>query len=424
MPLVTRVGRRLLTCSDFLTSAGRLEMVNSVLSSLPTFYLTTLKLYAGIVVQVDKYRQHCLWRKKGLENKNPPLAAWQLVCKPKDQGGLGVINLTVQNDCLLLKHLDKFFNHADQPWVHLIWEKYYQTDLPPAKMSECSFWWRDCLKLLGKYKSMATCTLGMGQTVLLWEDIWTNQRLTVSFPHLSSFAINPHITVKQAVEPVSMLDMFHLPLSVEAFEEFHEFVTLVEEHHSQDTQDVWTYVWGSKYAAKKAYDWLHAGPAPHPAFKWLWKSCCQKKHKVFGWLFLVDRLNTREILLRKTFFLEEYSCVMCNSDSIEARDHLFFHCPFAKTCWRALAPTADLMGFQGLDCLMHLRERIGKPFFMEIILMGLWAIWKTRNAFIFQQRTPSLYHCRAIFKEEMLWLKLRAGRKAYTDFAVWVDSFI
>jgi hypothetical protein len=30
-----------------------------------------------------------------------------LVRKPKDKGGLGVINLSVQNDALLIKHLNK-----------------------------------------------------------------------------------------------------------------------------------------------------------------------------------------------------------------------------------------------------------------------------------------------------------------------------
>ena len=61
------------------------------------------------------------------------------MCKPKDKGGLGVIELTVQNTCLLMKHLDKFFNYVDQPWVYLIWEKYHHNDLPPAKISDCSF---------------------------------------------------------------------------------------------------------------------------------------------------------------------------------------------------------------------------------------------------------------------------------------------
>jgi hypothetical protein len=36
--------------------------------------------------------------------------------KPKDKGGLGVINLWLQNDALLLKQLSKFYNKEDIPW--------------------------------------------------------------------------------------------------------------------------------------------------------------------------------------------------------------------------------------------------------------------------------------------------------------------
>jgi hypothetical protein len=35
------------------------------------------------------------------------------------QGGLGVIDLAVQNKALLLKHLHNFFNKADISWVDL-----------------------------------------------------------------------------------------------------------------------------------------------------------------------------------------------------------------------------------------------------------------------------------------------------------------
>ena len=186
--------------------------------------------------------------------------------------------------------------------MHLVWKNYYQSDLPPAKITDCSFCWRDCLKLLGKFKSLAVCSLGQGRSILLWEDKWTTQRLFGLFPRLSSFAIDTNVSVKLAFDAPSLLDLFHLPLSEEAFQEFHDFVTLLEGHYSQDSADIWSYSWGSKYTAKQAYDAFHTGPEPHPAFKWLWKSCCQKKHKVFGWLFLVDRLNTRDLLLRKTFF--------------------------------------------------------------------------------------------------------------------------
>lgn len=60
------------------------------------------------------------------------LAAWDLVCKPKNKGGLGILNLEVQNIALLIKHLDRFFNCKDLPWVKLIRNKYYaDSDKPP-----------------------------------------------------------------------------------------------------------------------------------------------------------------------------------------------------------------------------------------------------------------------------------------------------
>ena len=48
-----------------------------------------------------------------MDKKKTPLAAWEMVCKPKAQGGLGVMDLTVQNNYLLMKHIHKFYNKAN-----------------------------------------------------------------------------------------------------------------------------------------------------------------------------------------------------------------------------------------------------------------------------------------------------------------------
>jgi hypothetical protein len=68
-------------------------MINSVLSSMPTFYMCDIKVPIEIWKQVDKYRRHCLWKGGDINSKKPPLAAWNMVTKPKNKGGLGVINL-------------------------------------------------------------------------------------------------------------------------------------------------------------------------------------------------------------------------------------------------------------------------------------------------------------------------------------------
>jgi hypothetical protein len=49
-----------------------------------------------------------------------------MVCRPKDKGGVGILNLKVQNEALLLKYLHKFYNKVNTPWVKLIWNTYYR----------------------------------------------------------------------------------------------------------------------------------------------------------------------------------------------------------------------------------------------------------------------------------------------------------
>jgi hypothetical protein len=43
--------------------------------------------------------------KKDINVQGKCLAKWDLVCRPKDQGGLGVLNLGLQNKALLIKNL-------------------------------------------------------------------------------------------------------------------------------------------------------------------------------------------------------------------------------------------------------------------------------------------------------------------------------
>ena len=107
--------------------------------------------------------------------------AFQKCCIPKRKGGLGIINLRSQNKALLLKHLDKFYNKKEAPWVKLIWNAHYPNgQMPHVTTDKGSFWWRDALKLLDKYKGMASVTVACGQTCLLWEDLWNGLSQKVS----------------------------------------------------------------------------------------------------------------------------------------------------------------------------------------------------------------------------------------------------
>ena len=93
LPLVTKCERRLAYTSAFLSQAGRLEITNSIFTSFPMFFMSTFRLHKIVIKQVDNYRKHSLWRGADIHDRKPSKVAWELVCLPKDEGGLGVLNL-------------------------------------------------------------------------------------------------------------------------------------------------------------------------------------------------------------------------------------------------------------------------------------------------------------------------------------------
>jgi hypothetical protein len=52
-----------------LSYQGRLILVNSMLSALPTFYMCALKIPISILEHVDKYMKHSLWDRVDVSRK-------------------------------------------------------------------------------------------------------------------------------------------------------------------------------------------------------------------------------------------------------------------------------------------------------------------------------------------------------------------
>jgi hypothetical protein len=128
-----------------------------------------------------------------------------------------------------MKHLHKFYNKVDIPWVTMACEMYYNTVLPPARIRDISFWWRDCLAILPI-------------------DAWSQQPLKDTWPHLYSYCINETISLQQALISPDAANLFHLPLSEEAVVLFHLFQALLESlapSRNNENVDSWTIFWKS-----------------------------------------------------------------------------------------------------------------------------------------------------------------------------------
>lgn len=151
-----------------------------------------------------------------------------MVTRPKQKGGLGILDVSLHNKALMMKNIQKFLNKEPLPWVSLIWEKYY-TNHPPGVKIEGSSWWKNHLKLLPLYKQNATCQLGNGGTNLLWHDNWCGQPVRQMFPQLHSFVINDNQTVASWINSKDSSQFFHTPLLAQAYSQFTELQNLIDQ---------------------------------------------------------------------------------------------------------------------------------------------------------------------------------------------------
>lgn len=206
-----------------------------------------------------------------------------MVCVPKEEGGLGVINLEKQNEALLMKNLDKFFNKKDIPWVSLIWEMYYPNGKLPSHTKKGSLWWRNILKVLDCFKSFYTVQVQNGQTCLLWSDNWVQQNLKLQYPELFSFAKNKAISVCKFYSQNSTQDLFSLPLLAEDFQQLQALQSLGDHFPLRDQDDVWHLNWGY-FSASKAYKFLIGHRQVPQVFKCFYSS--REFPQVLRWLKL------------------------------------------------------------------------------------------------------------------------------------------
>lgn len=106
-----------------------------------------------------------------------------LVCKPKENGGIGIINRHIQDQALLTKHLRKFYNNAHVPWVNLIQISYYHGVKPDATILCGSFWWRDILELNDQYMAISSIKVNIGDFALFLSDAWLIEGSSLPLRH-------------------------------------------------------------------------------------------------------------------------------------------------------------------------------------------------------------------------------------------------
>ena len=99
-PILEKIEQKLAGWKKYLSKGGKLMLLKSTLSSLPTYFLSLFTIPTYVANRIEKLQRDFLWG-----NSKTHLVGWDKVCAPIANGGLGIRKLTTFNKALLGKWL-------------------------------------------------------------------------------------------------------------------------------------------------------------------------------------------------------------------------------------------------------------------------------------------------------------------------------
>nr|GEZ64061.1 hypothetical protein [Tanacetum cinerariifolium] len=172
--LVDKVKKRILDWKNkSLSFAGRLQLILLVVGSMHVYWSSMFILPVTISNEVERLMRDFLWN-FGDFKRGKARIKWADVCKPKDEGGLGIKSLEVWNIALISKHIWNIIYKKESMWVK--WVHVYKLkgrnfwDIPEKEGSSWS--WKKILRYRSVLRSHIVHRIGNGLDTSLWFDNW------------------------------------------------------------------------------------------------------------------------------------------------------------------------------------------------------------------------------------------------------------
>jgi hypothetical protein len=379
--LLDKVDKYLATWkAKMMSKAGRLEMLNSVLSSLPVYLMTINDMPAWVRKEFDRRRRAWLWAGDTSCSGGKCTVSWKQVCRPKALGGLGVHCIKAFGAALRLRWLWQKWKKPNKPWAHM--------KLPSSKRDKAMF------------AAATQITLGDGSKAVFWSDRWLSGQIPAeAAPELYKISIRKNRTVKEALENERwLLDLRH-HLDVQHLPQLFRLAHLIDSVHLTQQPDDITWRFGAKpyYSAGSAYRLQFLGAVGTDFKKIIWKGWAPARCKFFIWTLMLERILTADKLLQRGWE-NDYFCPLCRRN-LETASHIFTECPFSLKVWEHMAVTLGLDALKltnwldkGLSVLEWYRGLVGRQTKSQrkIIFPAsnliCWEIWKERNRRIFEKK--------------------------------------
>jgi hypothetical protein len=272
-PLIAKVDRYLSGwCALLLSAGGQIVLLNAVLDTLLTFAMGALELPPALLRAIDALRRAFLWNVVDRASGAKCLVAWDAVCRPKREVGLGIKCLATKNECLQLKLVHRLHSTVDAPWPCWAWS-------PAAGHAVPEHHRKHLTALMPLYRGISTAKVGDGHRTLFWLDTGiSGETIGNRWLVLMSHALRGDATV-HSVLTVGVRQSLVPPLTDADERQLPALLALVDGVVLAD-----------------AADWLDASAMSScargaaPCHDFVWKNSAPSKVQFFAWLLTKARI--------------------------------------------------------------------------------------------------------------------------------------
>jgi len=320
--VVGKIERRLASWKRmYLSKGGRVTLIKSTLSNLPTYFLSLFPIPSGVASCIEKLHRDFLWGGLGEEFKYH-LVSWSTVCFPISEGGLRIRNLRIFNQALLGKWLWRFAHEREALWRSVVDAKYGSTWAGWCSLdshgSHGVGLWKNIRKGWSLFSSHTRFILGNGSRIRFWDDVWCGEMpLKEAFPGLfdivcdkNSFVAAHLIMERGSFQwDVRFIRAAH-DWEVDVLTSF--FTLLYSTSLDRDGEDKlwWSPSRKGKFDVRSFYEALAFKETSFFPWKSIWRTKVPLKVAFFAWVVALGKILTLDNLRKRRVIVID-RCCMC-----------------------------------------------------------------------------------------------------------------
>ncbi|XP_061999476.1 uncharacterized protein LOC133716838 [Rosa rugosa] len=380
----------------YLSATGKEIMIKAVTQSIPTYVMSCFELPKHLCFEMHRLMARFWWGDKVNEKKIHWLA-WEKLCVPKSEGGLGFRNMVHFNQALLAKQGWRLLQNPDSLLARLYKSRYYPNcDFLDAQLSNgASYAWRSIMFGKELLHKGVRYQVGDGTRISVWEDPWlplpySFKPFSPPMEGLETLKVADLIDEHEWVVP--FLDEIFTPLEVSLIAQIPLSI------RGAVDRVVWHYDKKGVYSVRNGYHIarMEEGKSDQRStsvgtvgtkgkyWKLIWNSKVPPKDRVFMWRLMKEILPTRG-LLAKRIYLPDSCCVFCHKE-LEIGMHFFRDCDVVAWFW-----VFTSLGLKARNVLASSLEE----WIMNVVdilndgqrcafFMALWVIWSERNNIVWK----------------------------------------